>query len=117
MNQKQNIRLIKKILKDYWPEYQTRFIKIHGGPYQEKGLPDLMILCHRSILKGHNDHIKFWLEIKRNWKDDPTKLQKFIIEDLRQFGFITGFISDNEYKEHWSQKIPTELFEFFNCNL
>lgn len=103
MNQKQNINLIKKIFKEHYKNCKIRFIKIHGSQYQESGLPDLMILVKPMV-----HYKKYWLEIKRDWKDTPTALQEFNIKDLRNFGYITGFISGNECKRNWTDK-PQKL--------
>lgn len=47
-------------------------IKIHGGPFQNKGIPDL--LCLRS---GY----AVWLEVKQPGKK-PTPIQKSMMERL-----------------------------------
>ena len=111
MNQKQNIELIKKIFKQRFSDAgdKIRFIKIHGSQYQEAGLPDLMILIS-TLPNGpltawtKRIQLRFWFEIKRNWKDEPTPLQKHNIQNLFQFGFHTGYIAGDEIKLSWHSK-------------
>jgi len=111
MLQNKNISLIKKIVHERFPLKSTkiRFIKIHGGRYQETGLPDLMVLI--SFNEGGN--ARYWLEIKRNWKDEPSDLQKFNIQDLREFGFITGYVVGDGFKAKWSEKKQKKLINIF----
>lgn len=92
MNQNQNIKLIKKIIDEKYKD--VRYIKIHGGKYQEAGLPDLMIL-----IPGHK-HI--WIEIKRDWNDTPTKLQMWNVADLQRRGYMAGFVAGDEFKLAWN---------------
>ena len=106
MNQKQNIELIKKIFKKKYPGLKIRFIKIHGSQYQESGLPDLMILVSGEIINRI-----YWVEIKRDWKDEPLLLQKYNIKNLRLYGFRTAFIAGDEYKENWQDE-PRNLCYF-----
>jgi len=100
LNQKDNIRLIKKtirkIIDSQHKNIKVRYIKIGASKYQEVGLPDLQILIYNVTDKKH---LKFWIEIKRNWNDKPSKLQIFNIIDLRCYGYRTGFIAGDEFKE------------------
>lgn len=101
--QAKTISLLKRLLGEAGLE--CRLIKLHGGRYQEAGLPDLMILS--------NDHTvpKFWLEIKRDWRDKPTALQAWNIEDLRKRGFITGYLVGDEFKANWDNE-PVKFLDF-----
>ena len=95
MTQDQTIRILKKVFEQY--SIEPRLIKIHGGQYQEKGLPDLLVLMP--------DEPNWWLEIKANWNDTPTKLQQHNIEQLRKYGFVTGYLVGNQFKFRWNSNI------------
>ena len=114
MKQNQNIALIKKIFHEVWPTVPIRFIKIHGSQYQEAGLPDLMILlgflCHGA------DQLSFWVEVKRDWKDEPSDLQKYNVKNLKWYGYYTGFIAGDEFKHDWGEKLPIFLKEYLANN-
>ena len=103
MKQNDNKKLIERIFKEAFPEANMRFIKIHGSKYQESGLPDLKIEV---------DKMHFWLEIKRDWQDDPTPIQKWNIVDLRKHGYITGFVAKDEYKSVWETNSSIKLKDF-----
>ena len=106
MKQKQNIILIKKIFKEHFKDAKIRFIKIHGSQYQEAGLPDLMVLIHDFY---RDRPLKFWLEIKRDWDDGPSELQRYNVESLRWYGFHAGYIAGDEFKEGWDYgPVPLE---------
>ncbi|HDY89527.1 MAG TPA: hypothetical protein ENH82_15625 [bacterium] len=122
MNQSKNIKLIKKIFRETFPHVKFRFIKIHGSQYQETGLPDLMILCdgiidlNQSVLFQQRQMPNFWIEIKRDWNDTPTNLQLYNVQDLRQYQFITGFMTGEEFKLNWGDKAQT-LKRFLDNNI
>ena len=109
MNQTAHIPHIRKLLCDL--EFlrrangarNPRFIKISGGKFQENGLPDLMI-CFKKVT--------FWLELKRDWNDEPTLIQKYNISDLSEnSNFIAGFVVDDEFKFAWDDETPIKLIE------
>jgi hypothetical protein len=106
LNQAANIKLIKKTFDNLFAGESIRYIKIHGGQYQESALPDLMILI--SNHPGSKEY-KLWIEIKRDWKDKPSPLQEFNIKDLRNYKYITGYISGDEWKENWTDPEPIKL--------
>jgi Holliday junction resolvase len=55
-----------------------KVIKIHGGRYQEAGLPDLLAI---------RDGIAWWFEVKRPGRESKTTpLQKLQINELRECG-------------------------------
>lgn len=102
ITQDKTLRILKKLFNEH-PPMCVRFIKIHGGRYQEAGLPDILILTANK---------NFWLEIKRDWSDKPSSLQTWNITTLRQYGFITGYVVGDEYKLNWDdlpQKLPNIL--------
>lgn len=102
MTQKQTIKMIKSVLKSM--EIQWRMIKIHGGKYQETGLPDLLMLLRRG-----NQKRTVWIELKSSWTDSPTSLQRFNVESLRQFGIFTGYVVGDKYKADWADRTPVNL--------
>jgi len=51
-------------------------LKIHGGPYQRAGVPDVL-----AIRNG----VAWWFEIKRPGLE-PTKLQRHVMDELRAAG-------------------------------
>ena len=105
MTQNQNIKLIKKVFINHFKNDKIRFIKIHGGRFQESGLPDMMILVKSRQLK-------FWLEVKRDWNDTPSKIQQYNIADLRLAGFITGYVAGPEITEIWENSKKTKISEY-----
>jgi len=96
--QPKTVKIIKDIFAKNFAKEEYRIIKIHGGQYQEKGLPDIMILTNIK----DKEPLKFWIELKRNWKDKPSMLQMHNIKNLRKFGFVTGYCVGPEFKEKWS---------------
>lgn len=57
-------------------------LKIHGGPFQQAGLPDLLV-----IKKGR----AMWLEVKMPGKY-ATRLQSHWMEKLRKAGCVTAVV-------------------------
>jgi len=106
MNKKENylqdetIRIIKRRLNELFCLEDFRIIKIHGSKFQESGLLDLIILIREPL----NSRRKVWIEIKRNWKDDPTPLQKWNIMSLDFFGIETGVAVGEEFKQYLNGK-------------
>lgn len=86
---------------------RCRVIKIHGGRYQERGLPDLLVLTPGWTIPN------IWLEIKNSWDDKPTSLQSFHIKNLREYGFVTCYVVGDEVKKDFGATKPTQLREFF----
>ena len=64
---------IRRMIRD---ELGGMSIKLHGSPYQEAGLPDLVV-----ILRGR----VFWLEVKRPGRK-LTRVQSLVHERLRANG-------------------------------
>ena len=97
MNQKTHMKYLHKLINENYSSFKhctkmPRFIKIHGNKYQEAGLPDLMIMFGKKT---------FWVELKRDWNDEPTDLQKYNVKDLRNYRFITGFVVEDKFKFAW----------------
>lgn len=116
MHQAMNLKLIKNIFKELFPHIDFRFIKIAGSQYQENGLPDLLILCNGYVDPNQSPLFQVrmpnhWFEIKRDWNDAPTALQKYNIKHLRHYNYVTGFVSGDEFKLNWTDK-PMKLIAF-----
>jgi len=93
--QKQTIDRLRETLKKLGLKH--RLIKIHGGRYQEAGLPDLMI-----FIRSGKKTLQMWVEIKRSWRDTPEALQRWNVEEnLPQFGWVTGYLVGTEFKHGW----------------
>lgn len=97
VKQAQTIEAVKKLAASKFPNDDIRVIKIHGGQYQEAGLPDFMLLVGKKY--------KFWLEAKSSWKDEPSQIQKHNIKNLRDHGFITGYVVGKEFKIDWDSTV------------
>lgn len=104
MLQNNTIIRVKRLFSDFFSEEKIRYIKIHGSQYQESGLPDLIILI--------GNQYKLWIEVKRGWKDEPSKLQVHNIKDLRLHGFITAYAVGDRFKFNWTDKKELEFWEF-----
>ena len=55
------------------------FLKIHGGPFQRSGVPDLLIVRNRE---AHGEAL--WVEVKGD--GEVTRLQAHTIGQLRRVG-------------------------------
>ena len=71
-------KLVTKIKKALKKEYGGRWVKIHGGPYQEAGVSDIL-----GCYKG-----KFYaIEVKLPGKERTlTELQQIFINDINAAG-------------------------------
>lgn len=119
--QSKTIKMIKDTFDDYIIKNKTkvariRYLKIHGGSYQEKGLPDLMVLLNMFASKKRRCKELYWFEIKNSWSDIPSALQQYNIREFRSYGFITGYVVGDEYKKTWLMQ-PIKLKELLNENL
>lgn len=86
---------------------RCRVIKIHGNRYQERGLPDVLILTPGWTPPN------IWLEIKGSWSDKPTTLQTYNVKNLREYGFVTGYVVGYEVKQNFYNEKTTQLKDFF----
>lgn len=82
--------LIEKTIEDAIKTYLTNrygdrvyFFKTHGGPYQKRGVPDLV-----GCLDGHF----FGFEVKKPG-GKPTRQQEHNIVKIRKAGGITGVVT------------------------
>lgn len=73
--------ITKKIMKAL-TERGYFCIKIHGGPFQVAGLPDILVI---------KDGLAVWLEVKQPGKH-ATKLQQAMITKLIRCGCWAGVV-------------------------
>jgi len=78
--------LTNKIRKKLNKEVGGFWIKIHGGPQQRRGLPDL----HGTV-----EGLSFWIEIKVPGKN-PTELQNETMKKIRDEGGGVSFWTTSE---------------------
>jgi hypothetical protein len=78
-------RIRKTILKEYGDH--AWFFKVHGGPFQSSGLPDLI---------GTVYGIFFGFEVKEPEDGEPTELQLETIADIIRAGGVAGIIEQPE---------------------
>jgi hypothetical protein len=76
---------IQKILKKKYRGYLFIF-KVHGGPFQKAGLPDLIGCVHGMF---------FGFEVKEE-DGDASELQLETLIDIRAAGGIAGIIEEPE---------------------
>lgn len=82
-------QLVKKIMTKLQREYGGFWFKVHGNPYQRRGLPDI-IGCVQGRFIG--------LEVKRPGRS-ATDIQKVTLEWIAQAGGVTGTIHSWEETE------------------
>lgn len=86
MARKPETRLQRKIKEALKEKYGGFWVKIHGGPFQARGLPDLLGIVNGKI---------FWLEVKRPGKHG-TSLQLKTILQLRENGVVADLVETVE---------------------
>lgn len=69
-------------IRDYLRKEGFFVLKIHGGPNQQAGIPDLL-----AIKEGR----AWWFEVKTE-TGKTTKLQVHTIEQLRGFGCVAEIV-------------------------
>jgi len=80
-------RLQRKIRKALESAYPGSFwFKVHGGPFQKAGLPDL-IGCVRGTFIA--------LEVKMPGKE-PTEVQRFVMSQILSAGGYAGYVTSVE---------------------
>ena len=106
MKQAKAIGTIKKIFYQAYGKENVRVINIHGSKFQEAGLPDWKILVKENDL---HRPFHFWIEHKTNWDQTPTSLQQYNVKNLRDFGYITGYTTGNDFKYNWIDIMTWQL--------
>lgn len=87
MAKKKESRLQLKIRKALQKECGGIWVKIHGGPFQRSGLPDL---------DGMVDTFSFRFEVKVPLEGKPTDLQLETLHDYRAEGCIACIVETPE---------------------
>lgn len=83
--------LVKKIKSVLELKHGLFLIKIHGGQYQQNGIPDL-IGCYKGHFIG--------LEVKvPEREDNTTKLQEHTLQEIREAGGVAVVVTSIEEAE------------------
>lgn len=69
-------------------------VKVHGGPTQVRGLPDIVAIC---------SGIAIGLEVKR-LGGQPTAIQKYNLDKMAEAGAVTGCVHSVEESLELLQK-------------
>ena len=74
---------IVKAIKGYLESQGFVVFKLHGGPQQQAGLPDLLAI---------KDGQAYWFECKRPG-EKATKIQEYMLGKLREAGCLVAVVS------------------------
>src|SRR5262245_24500684 len=98
MAKKRETRRQKKIQKLLRAEFgkDIWLTKIHGGPFQDAGLPDLM-----GYYRGYG----FAFEVKEP-DGEPSELQLETLADMKRAGAVTGIITTAREAIRALSKLP-----------
>jgi len=85
---KPETKLVENILKAIHKKWGGFWVKIHGGPFQARGLPDLM-----GCLKG-----RFCgFEVKMPGEEHSfTPIQEYRVKQIQKAGGIAGMVTSFE---------------------
>jgi len=84
-------KLSRNIVKGLKRAYGGFWVKLHGGPFQRSGLPDIIGLC---IPPGKKRGRFFGLETKLPGEEDTlTKLQFLTLKAISEAGGYSGVIT------------------------
>ena len=103
MAKKAESRLQLKIRKALQEEFGGFWFKIHGGPFQRAGLPDL---C------GIVDSKTFFLEVKMPDGKPPTKLQIHTMKKLKEAGANVSVVSSQSSARYFVATILDDEIPF-----
>ena len=121
--QDQTKQIAKRAFRQIFPNANFRFHNEWGGSFSENGWPDWLVLVNTAEIFKIEDGVnhfngnkiyRFRFELKRNWRDNKSKnfkIQQRNIRDLRQYGYITGWLCGDEYKAEWGDE-PIKLKDF-----
>lgn len=71
-------KLTKKIRQDLQSNFGGWWVKLHGGPFQAAGLPDLIGLCKSKF---------FGIEVKLPGKENTvTRIQAYVLRKINENG-------------------------------
>ena len=80
--------IVKRILKMLREDFPGVWWKIHGGPYQERGIPDI-VGCYEGRFFG--------IEVKRpGKKSKTTRYQQEQLDNIQKFQGISGVVTSIE---------------------
>ncbi len=74
-------------------------MKVHGGPYQRAGIPDLLIIFHGEVI---------WIEVKATGKK-PSKLQTVIMQELLDQKCFVNWLDDSRRATDWLRAVTDEI--------
>jgi hypothetical protein len=74
-------------------------MKIHGGPYQKAGVPDLLV-----IIAGR----AYWIEVKRPG-EVPTAIQKNVMQELMAAGCDVVVTTCAPEAASWLEEVTDKL--------
>lgn len=93
--------LVKQIKSALERKYGGLWIKIHGGPYQQAGIPDLL---------GCQDGRFLGLEVKVPGREKTlTKLQAQTLDEIKQAGGISAVVTSVEEAEEVVQTLLNQI--------
>ena len=108
MAKKAETRLQVKIRKALEKEFGGFWFKVHGGPFQRAGLPDLL---------GWVDGLSFGLEVKTpDPKSKPDLLQLVTLNDMRKAGALVNIVETVDEAISFVReagRLPTRSREIF----
>ena len=84
--------IAKRIIKALREDYPGTWYNIHGGPYQERGIPDI-VGCYKGTFCG--------IEVKKpNKRANTSSYQKVQLESIKSSGGLSGVVTSvKETKE------------------
>lgn len=84
MATKAETTLQQNIVRAIRKKYGSRcwVLKVHGGPYQKTGVPDLLVII---------DGVALWFEVKMPG-EDPTEIQKAVMQEIRAAGCVVAVV-------------------------
>lgn len=99
VKESQIVKGIKAMLEK---EYGGVWYKIHGGPYQEAGIPDIV-----GVVNGHF----FTLEVKRPEKrHDVSKQQRYQLNRLADAGAYTAVVTSVEEARNYMETYRGHIY-------
>lgn len=84
---KPETRLQQRIHKTLRKEFNWWGFKVHGGPFQQAGIPDIVGTCAGLF---------FAFEVKLPWEGEPSDIQLETLKDIRKAGGVAKIIDSVE---------------------
>lgn len=92
-------KIIETDIKNYLDKLpKCWYFKVHGGPFQIPGIPDI-VGCYWGLFFG--------FEVKKDKKQKPSRIQAFIMQKIRKAGGIAEVV----YSVHQVKTILQEKLE------